>query len=499
MARWRWVVALLCVTSLAGAAGRTTGDSGAARDWVREAMDAMGGENALRGVHGLHMVGVHELAGVAYSPHLTEPRMTYELVDEWLDVDRSRFSRRATDYVPSFRDGLQYRLIADPVVRVAIIDAGRFGAFPVDSSGVEAYARELEQAPERVLTSAMAASDLEARRDTTIGGQRYHVVAFEHGQISVFIHAITHLPLAVETRIAVDDPDWTLWGDIVSRTTFSSWSRAREGVHLPLTRTTTRNGIPYEKWSLTVLDVVASVPADSLVIPDSLRQQAMHQPPLALDTGHVIADGVVYIPSVWNVLLVRQPDGVVVIESPRSPRYSRLVIAEAARRFPGVPIKAVIAADFIWSHYAGIREYIARGVHVYTPDANVADLRRILAAPHRLVPDSLARAPRPAIITGVASRVTIGTGPNRIELIPAVGPGTDYGEHMLVAYLPDRRLLYASDLLPTPAFEPNFVGQGTVDVAALVARERLSIDSVVTIHLAPRAWAPIADSVQAGY
>jgi hypothetical protein len=499
VARWRWVVALLCVASGARAAGRTTVDSGAARGWVREAMDAMGGENALRGVHGLHMVGVHHLAGVAYSPHLTEPRMTYELVDEWRDVDHHRFSRRATAYAPNFRDGLRYRLVADPVERVAIIEAERFGSFPADSSGVEEYTRELALAPERMLTNAMAASDLEARRDTVIAGQRYHVVAFAHGQVTVCIHTITHLPLAVETRVAVDDPDWTVWGDIVSRTTFSSWSRAHEGVHLPLTRTTTRNGIPYETWSLTTLDVVASVPADSFVIPDSLRQRGLHQPTLALDTGHVVADGVVFLPAIWNVLLVRQPDGVVVIEPPHSPRYSRLVIAEAARRFPDIPIKAVIATDFMWSHYAGIREYIARGVPVYTPDANVADLRRILAAPHQLVPDSLARAPRPARITGVASRLTIGTGSNRIELLSAIGPGTDYGEHMLVAYLPDQRLLYASDLLPTPAFEPNFVGQGTVDVAALVARERLSVDSVVTIHIAPRAWAPIADSVQTGY
>jgi hypothetical protein len=499
VAGWRWVVALLCVTSGTRAAGQTTRDRGRARDCVREAMAAMGGERALHGVHGLHIVGVHQLAGVAYSPHLTEPRMTYEFVDEWRDVDHSRFSRRVTAYAPNFRDGLQYRLIADPGGQVAITETQRFGAFPADSSGVEEYATELALAPERVLTTAVAATDLEARRDTVIAGQRYHMVAFGHGRTTVFIHAITHLPLAVETRIAVSDPDWTVWGDIVSRTTFSSWSRAHEGVHLPRTRTTTRNGIPYETWSLTTLDVVESVPADSFAIPDSLRQMGLHRPPLALDTAHVVADGVVFIPATWNVLLARQPDGVVVIEAPHSSRYSRLVIAEAARRFPGVPIKAVIATDFMWSHYAGIREYIARGVHVYTPDANVAGLRRILAAPHQLAPDSLARAPRPAVITGVASRLTIGTGLNRIELIPAIEPGTDYGEHMLVVYFPDRRLLYASDLLPTPAFEPNFVGQGTTDVAALVARNGLAVDSVVAIHIAPRAWAPIADSVKAGY
>jgi hypothetical protein len=37
---------------------------------------------------------------------------------------------------------------------------------------------------------------------------------------------------------------------------------------------------------------------------------------------------------------------------------------------------------------------------------------------------------------------------------------------MIVASLPGC-LLYASDLLPTPAFEPNFVSHGTADVATL--------------------------------
>ena len=171
MATWRWVAAFLYVTS---------GTQGTARDWVREAVAAMGGENALRGVHGLHMVGVHQHAGVAYSPHLTEPRMDYDLVDEWRDVDHSRFSRRVTTYAPNFRDPLRYRVIADPGGHVAITETDRFGTFPADSAGVEAYATELALAPERVLMNAMTASDLEARRDTIIAGQHYHVVAFRH-------------------------------------------------------------------------------------------------------------------------------------------------------------------------------------------------------------------------------------------------------------------------------------------------------------------------------
>jgi len=500
---WNGVMALACAgtTVLGPAHPPVWADS--ATTWIREALDAMGGEVALRSLHGLHMAGVDETAGAAFSPHRTEPRMTHELFDTWLDLDHHRLTRRVTAYAPNFRDGLSYRAIVAADDRVGIQETDRFGAFPIDSASLDDYADQLSLAPERLLLTALASPDLHALPDTLIGGRRYHTLAFAHNRTKVLVSATTHLPLAVETIRAVEDPDWIVWGDLVTRTTFSSWSLTH-GVHLPRTRTTARNGLPYELVSLSKLDAVDPVASDSFAIPDNLRQMARTTPPVALGNGNPtsireIADGVVFIPGIWNVILVRQSDGLVVIEAPHSPTYSRLVVAEAARRFPNVPIKALVTTDFMWSHYAGVREYVARGVPVYAAASNVDDLRHVIASPHRIAPDSLARASRVGHLTPVTSRTTIGSGPNRVELISAVSPGTDYGERMIVVYLPDRHLLYASDLLPTPAFEPNFVTQGTADVVGLVAREHLSVDSVLAIHIAPTAWAPVVASVQSDH
>jgi hypothetical protein len=57
-----------------------------------------------------------------------------------------------------------------------------------------------------------------------------------------------------------------------------------------------------------------------------------------------LAPGVVFIPGSWNSTLVRQQDGIVILEAPISSGYSAQVIAEARHRFPGVPVKAVITS-----------------------------------------------------------------------------------------------------------------------------------------------------------
>jgi hypothetical protein len=66
--------------------------------------------------------------------------------------------------------------------------------------------------------------------------------------------------------------------------------------------------------------------------------------------------GLVFIPGSWNSTLVRQEDGIVILEAPISSGYSAQAIAEARRRFPGLPVKAVITTSDSWPHLAGVRQ-----------------------------------------------------------------------------------------------------------------------------------------------
>ena len=104
-----------------------------------------------------------------------------------------------------------------------------------------------------------------------------------------------------------------------------------------------------------------------------------------------LAPGIIQIPGNFNVTLVKQTDGIVIIEAPISSGYSDKVIAEAKKRFPDLPVKAVISTSDSWPHIGGVREYVARNIPIYALDLNQPILDRIVAAPHHTNPDALER------------------------------------------------------------------------------------------------------------
>ncbi len=191
--------------------------------------------------------------------------------------------------------------------------------------------------------------------------------------------------------------------------------------------------------------------------------------------------------------LVRQADGVVIFEAHISAAYVNAVIAEAHRRFPGVPIKAVVMTSDPWAHIGGVREVMAKNIPIYINARSVPFLTRLAHMPYTLEPDALARSPHPPRIIPVAGKVVIGHGPNTIVLYPVGGP---YAERMTMAYFPERRLLYGADLVfPMPdgkGFDPT----PATDLRRAVAREHLAVDSIFCVQRAPLvAWPDFVPAV----
>ena len=92
---------------------------------------------------------------------------------------------------------------------------------------------------------------------------------------------------------------------------------------------------------------------------------------------------------IWNSTIVRQSDGVVIIEAPISGLYTQTVIEEAKRRYPGIPVKAVLSTSDSWPHFGGVRSVVAQGLPVYILDLNQPLLEKMVTAPHTLDPDAL--------------------------------------------------------------------------------------------------------------
>ena len=70
-----------------------------------------------------------------------------------------------------------------------------------------------------------------------------------------------------------------------------------------------------------------------------------------------------------------------VMEAPISSGYSVKVLDFAQTKFPGMAIKAVITTSDAWPHFAGLREYVARGIPVYVVEPYGAPGRAFSAGP----------------------------------------------------------------------------------------------------------------------
>jgi len=187
----------------------------------------------------------------------------------------------------------------------------------------------------------------------------------------------------------------------------------------------------------------------------------------------------VRVPDQWAMTLVKQPDGVVIFEAHISAQYFRQVVAEAKRRWPGAPVKAVVLTSDPWAHLGGLREVVAEGIPIYVSAGSIPFL------------SSLTKGERAPRFVGVSGRTTIGNGANRINLYPVGGP---YAERMLMAYLPDHKLLYGADLVfmnrgPDGKPSGGFLITPAEDLRNAVAREKLDVDKVLCVqNYGPFSW-----------
>jgi hypothetical protein len=200
-----------------------------------------------------------------------------------------------------------------------------------------------------------------------------------------------------------------------------------------------------------------------------------------------LAPGVDLILGPWNSTVVRQADGIVLLEAPISSAYTQGVLDLAVSRNQGTSVKAVLSTSDSWPHVGGVRQAVADGYPVYILDLNQPLMDRFVAASHTIQPDALggatpAKAPVWKIVSG---KTVVGEGDNRVELYPLRGAST---ERQYMVYFPKWQLLYASDTLAVnddgSLYDPELMHE----VAQAVARENLTVQTVFAMHQAPMPW-----------
>jgi hypothetical protein len=367
--------------------------------------------------------------------------------------------------------------------------------------------------PISALQTAHNAPDLEVIGTSTLYGVPHTLVRFtREGQpITLELNDYNgYLDTIRERACAPYNIALSVWGDYESKYVFGDWRLEKGGLHYPFLATGYFNGVLQEVDEVKDLEVnpqasslapIADSPVDPHGVKNpgnvddiplsNLQQQANGNP----GTGPVeIVPGVLQIPGNWYTTVVRQPDGLVIIDAPISSGYSRQVIEEAKGHFPGQPIKAVITSTSYWWHFAGIREYAAQGIPIYVLDVNKPLIDSALKAPHISHPDDLARFRRAGKLIAVSKPTTVGTGASRIVLYP-IRSATG---QMMMTWLPDSHILYTAEMAQPLGPNHTFLfPQSLWELMESVNSYRLPVQKIIGMHMSPTPWSALVKTVDA--
>lgn len=496
------IILTIVLTTVSGVGVTQARSRGAdAHRELATALTAMGGRGVLTSVHTLRLEAVGHRNVLEQSLRPEGPwGQDYFQLDEIRDFDsdseriaqqhRGVFSMEWWLQDPNWVGERGYPTYVVSGGAVAQIVNGKYSGIPFTSA--QDTEEDFAFGPLRVLFTALAASDLHSLFDVQLHSYNHHVLGFTwHGYpVRLYLNGYTCLPEAVEWSAPRPyDQFWSVWGDVRTRITFDLWTLEPDGLRYPRQWTIERNGLPDSDVTVTSLTINPPLEPGKVAIPAQARQQILRDEhtiaelPLGIpgQSAIEIEPGILHIDGYYNTTLIRQRDGIVVLEGPISSDYSIKVLAEANRRFPGLPVKAVITTSDAWPHIGGMREYVARGIPIYALDLDRPILTRLFEAPHTFIPDDLQRHPHRPRWHLVTTRTALGGGANRLELIPY---RTETGERQVLVYLPAYRLLYTSDLFSPLPYEKEawFTPEYLLELRSAVAREHLDVDAIFGMH-----------------
>ena len=415
-----------------------------AREVTRAGMDALGGDSAWSGLTGLLVRFEGDLVH-RHQSHRVEPPYDRTPLTGWVAYDNAG-GRFALDQAYSYPGGFAGRLRVITDGRAAYrLDMMRRAAEPMPSAGAAQFQFFVDRMPQAIVQRALerrATLRYAGRRN--VAGRPHDVVTFatpQGGLAAMSFDAESHLL----TRFESLRPDVTE-GEAMYAESFAHYRplEAASGRRLmvPARRMVTLAEEPIAE--MTYSASAGPVPDSLFALPSGVAIDTVVASPRAI-TPRTLAPGVHAIHGVAGntVLAVEFTDHLMVIEPPGSDATSRAVLDTLGRLAPGKPVRYIVPTHFHDDHAGGVRAYMDAGATVVTTPSYVSFFQRVarrastLGAPERPLAN-------PKIETVENGRRVFEDATRRLELIDiGRNPHTD---EMLVAWLPNERIMFQGDL-----------------------------------------------------
>jgi glyoxylase-like metal-dependent hydrolase (beta-lactamase superfamily II) len=373
--------------------------------------------------------------------------------------------------------------------RTVIVGREGFGAnlierrwFTIPNASLTTQRNQFRRLPHYILLSALdRAASLRWLGRGTFQGRPQDVVTTsteDNGiQLALFFDGTTHL--LTKTEQAYTDPER---GDAVAEVVFPSY-REMDGLKVPTGRQVRRAGSLGEDVRYTEF-LVNTVLSDTLFQrPADFVDGSATTPP---DTGVLTLAPDVYVArgvaGSNNSLFVVFQDYILVVEAYGNDAASQRTIATIKATAPGKPIRYLVATHHHDDHTGGVRGFIAEGASIVTTPGNREYFERMARATYTIEPDRLSRHPQPLSLVLVENkRRTFADSTHQVDVID-IGP-SPHANEMLVAYLPNEKILVQGDLLNLPADGRMKAGNATtLHFARWLDQSGLVVERIVPVH-----------------
>lgn len=447
---------------------------------AREAVEAMGGNDAVRGVQSYVMrggTGTRSRTGQIVRAGEPDPQATLTNVVETLDLAGGR---AALDYEIAAASGFtQHRqeiLTRQGDRGIGLENVAGRPLAVVSPSGLFSWGTQNSPAMalrRNIISLALAAAATQtaeppAERELNGRVYRFGNVFVNRETVGVYFDPETKLIAAFD---ATDTE--TMLGDVRAQYFLDDY-RPVGGVQLPHRIAIRKDGEHYadvqfasgsvnDADAMTVFDIPPSASADV----ERALAAGEHSSPVTLTR---IADGVHFAQAYsHHSLVVEFPGFLAVVEAPYTEAQSLTLARLLNQQFPGKAIRYAAVTHPHYDHTGGVRGIAAQGATIIAAQGHEAQLRELLGAPHGNPADDLAvkrktdaRAGTLEVFDG--TRV-ISEGNQRLELYAITG--SPHVDPMLIAYVPRGRVLFQSDL-----FFPGTGGSNSPEAAHLLQSVR---------------------------
>jgi glyoxylase-like metal-dependent hydrolase (beta-lactamase superfamily II) len=377
--------------------------------------------------------------------------------------------------------------------------------------------RELRRGSAVLLLEMLRHPDrVTAAGDVTVGGVAHPAVDYRTGDqtLTVLFDNATGLPARIRTL----DYD-NIWGDVTYDLVLADWQTV-DGVRMAMTRTYELNGRRVAETKLSSAKVNGAVASDLLAIPDAFRTGAARPATGAVPFQWVIrrqfigtyldseapsydaratsglrlvelAPGVQHaVGGSHHSLVVEMRDHLVVFDAPVSDWQSNWLLGAARAKYPNKPVKYLVLTHHHMDHAGGLRAYAAQGATLVVGPGTAAHYQRVLAVPFTRNPDLSARDLSRTPIVEVSDKRVLGDGQREVHAY-VVG-GNPHADGLLIGYVPDAHLGFATDIWSPGGPLPDKLNPALAALVASVKKAGIAPTRFAGGHGSVADYAPLA-------